>query len=158
MLCHIIVSVVHKPSHKWKESLFCGGFGRFWTGCRSLWHSHAEAVFKNTIFFKGQEIRAQDEKIQVDSESRRPVEGTVQRRKSGANPAQIRRKSGANPTQIRRKSGANPAQIRRKSGTNPAQIRRKSSANPAQIQCCWSIGDYCMPWDHRSSGRLLTGL
>ena len=26
MLCHIIVSVVHEPSHKWKESLFCGGF------------------------------------------------------------------------------------------------------------------------------------
>ena len=36
-------------------------------------------------------------KIQVNPKNRRPVEGTVQRRKSGANPVQIRRKSGANP-------------------------------------------------------------
>ena len=44
MLCHIIVPVVHEPSHKWRESLFCVGF---WPGCRSLWHRHAGAGFKN---------------------------------------------------------------------------------------------------------------
>ena len=56
MLCHIIVSVVHEPSHKWKKSLFCGGFGRFWLGCRSLWHRHAGAAFKNNNFLKGKKF------------------------------------------------------------------------------------------------------
>ena len=108
MLCHIIVSVVHEPSHKWKESLFCGGFWPFWLGCPSLWHRHAGAGFKNDNFFKGQKnlilvkyfncvseencrskcklsskLWFEDEKIQVDPEQFK----TQIRHKSGANPA-----------------------------------------------------------------------